>query len=157
MIERDNLRRLGSHLGWQWAGSGQWPDPDPVVEPEPGPSKERGPVPLNALDVAFLAQKALAAVQAAASLDFQPPTVRIEEMLRWLEDRLRSLSGSERLAFDGLWFGLPSDHHRMAFLLAVLEAARNRSLQIEQAEIFAPIWLARAAENTGKSERAATP
>jgi segregation and condensation protein A len=57
LIERDNLRRLGSHLGWQWAGSGQWPAPEPVVEPEPGPSQERGPAPLNALDIAFLAQR----------------------------------------------------------------------------------------------------
>jgi chromatin segregation and condensation protein Rec8/ScpA/Scc1 (kleisin family) len=115
------------------------------------------PVPLNALDVALLAQKALAAVQAAASLDLQPPTVRIEEMLAWLEDRLRALSAPERLPFDALWFELPSDPHRMAFLLAVLEAARSRSLEIEQAETFAPIWLARAAENTKKSEPAATP
>ena len=96
-------------------------------------------------------------MQAAASLDLQPPTVRIEEMLAWLEDRLRALSAPERLPFDALWFELPSDPHRMAFLLAVLEAARSRSLEIEQAETFAPIWLARAAENTKKSEPAATP
>jgi hypothetical protein len=128
LIERDDLRRLGNHLGRQWSGSGQWPAPEPV-EAEPGPSKERGRFPLNALDIAVLAQKALAAVQAAARLVLQPP---IEEMLAWLEDRLRGVSAPERLAFDPLWLELPSDHHRMVFLLAVLEAARSRSLEINK-------------------------
>jgi chromatin segregation and condensation protein Rec8/ScpA/Scc1 (kleisin family) len=121
------------------------PSPEPAPDPEIPPG-------LNLHEIARLARKALETALAHKDIDdAAPPTVRIEDMIRLLE---QALAEAEK-AGDGRAFGLdalldlqPDATRRVGLFLAVLELARLARIHIEQREAFAPIAVHRPAETS---------
>lgn len=143
LLDREQLEGAARYLEAQWSAHGGWPPP-PATHMPLSPALEEPPAArgsLSLLEVLELAQKALASVSAAEELEMAPPSVPMEEMLAWLEDRLAQAPPGKPLDFADLWKAVPSDQHRSALFLAVLEAARSRRLDLEQQECFAPLWL----------------
>jgi segregation and condensation protein A len=143
LLDHEQLRGAAQFLGHQWAENGSWVTPaHAATAAEPIDSSDRGS--LTTLEVLALAQRAITSLRAAASIDLAPAAVRVEEMLGWLDGRLAQLAPGDRLNFNRLWTELPSDPHRTALFLALLEAAKAGRLELEQEEGFAPIWIHRS-------------
>jgi segregation and condensation protein A len=142
LLDRNQLARTAAFLEGQWAAVGGWPAPPPPDSPLPpsdGTSVTRGS--MNLLEVLQLTQRALVSVANRQELELPSDPVPVEEMLRLLEQQVTEITAGGRLDFAQLWTSVPSNQHRSALFLALLEGARAGHLDLEQAEPFAPIWV----------------
>jgi segregation and condensation protein A len=93
---------------------------------------------LNLLQVLRLAQQAL---DAARTFEIVTPadSVPVEQMMRWLEQRLASAPG--RMEALPILTEQPTRGHRVALFLAMLEMAKAARLRLEQRQCFGPIFI----------------
>lgn len=94
---------------------------------------------MNLLQVLRLAQQALAAAR-AYELVTPEGTVPVEELMRWLEQRVAA--NPSGLEAAPLLAEQPDAPHRMALFLAMLEMAKSARICLEQQDCFGPIWIA---------------
>jgi segregation and condensation protein A len=93
---------------------------------------------LNLLQVLRLAQQALAVARAYALL--RPvESVTMEEMMRWLEQRL--MPAPDSVEATALLMEQPDAPHRAALFLAMLEMAKDARIGLEQQQCFGPILI----------------
>lgn len=140
LLDRQQLSGAAAFLENQWAALGGWPAPPP---PD-APAAEEAPVfsgSLTLLQVLQLAQHAMASVNAAQQVEIPSDPVPIEQMSALLHRELGTLTPGSPLDFSRLWNVAPTAQHRSSLFLALLEGARTHSLDLEQAEPFAPIWI----------------
>jgi segregation and condensation protein A len=113
----------------------------PSMEEYREPSNEELPAgdgALNLLQVLRLAQQALHAARIYETVT-PADAVSVEEMMRWLEERLGSVPG--RMEAEPLMAEQPSRQHSAALFLAMLELAKDARIQLEQDQSFGPIFL----------------
>jgi segregation and condensation protein A len=147
LLDREELASATGFLESHWEALGGWPvPPPPDADPDPDPESAEtsgAPGSLSVFEVLDLAQQALEAVAAAGNLEIPAATVTTEEMLGVLSQQVAELPPGGRLDFSALWLAAPSDRHRTALFLALLEAARGHQLELEQRGCFAPIRIER--------------
>jgi segregation and condensation protein A len=102
-------------------------DPDPVSSGA-----------MNLLEVLQLAKRALEAAR-AYELIFPTESVTVEEMERWLEQRIGT--DFEEGSADAFLAEQPTTDRRAALFLAILEMARAGTIRLQQAECFGPIQI----------------
>jgi segregation and condensation protein A len=91
---------------------------------------------LNLLQVLRLAQQALAAAR-AYEVVAPSDSVTVEEMMRWLDERL--VAAPDSLEATALLTEQPDAPHRAALFLAMLEMAKSARIRLEQQQCFGPI------------------
>lgn len=140
LLDRQQLSGAAAFLETQWSALGGWPAPPPpdppAMEETPGFSGS-----MTLLEVLQLAQHAMAAVTASHQVEIPPDPVPIEQMAAVLNRELGGVPPGSRLDFSRVWASAPTAQHRSSLFLALLEGARSQSLDLEQAEPFAPIWI----------------
>jgi segregation and condensation protein A len=140
LLDREQLAGAAAFLENQWAAVGGWPAPPPPDSPLPpsdGAGVTRGS--LNLLEVLQLTQRAVVSVANQQELELPADAVPVEEMLTLLEQQVIRIPAGGQLDFSQLWTSVPSNQHRSALFLALLEGARAGHLDLEQTEPFAPI------------------
>ena len=138
LLDQDQVRQGAEFLQqkleiaeatWSKSSIGEFQEP-PRVEPEPDGA-------LNLLQVLRLAQQAL---QSARMYEIvSPASVTVEEMMRWLADRLARSPGPTEAA--PLFGEQPDGQRRAALFLAMLEMAKAVRIRLEQRQCFAPIYM----------------
>jgi len=140
LLDREQLVQAAEFLKEQWTALGGWPAPlppaTPLVNGEEFPD-QRGS--LTLLDILQLTQKAQASIAAAEELAIPAASVEIEDMMSLLHRHLAALPSTEQLDLTNLWKTLPTDQHRSALFLGLLEAIRGGQLDYKQDACFAPI------------------
>src|SRR6185503_802530 len=100
------------------------------------PDLEENPAPnstLNLLQVLRMTRQALATARAHELVALSDP-VPVEEMIRWLSQRLAVSSG--RVEAQHLLAEQPDDPHRVALFLAMLELSNSARISLLQEEPF---------------------
>lgn len=105
----------------------------PAVEESP----ERNGA-LNLLEVLRLAQQALEAAR-VYEIVTPPDSVTVEQMMRWLEERLARTPG--RVEAEPLLVEQTSPRRKAVLFLAMLEMAKSARLQVQQEDCFGPVFL----------------
>ena len=147
LLDREQLAGAAGFLQAQWSAMGGWPPPPPP-DPYPTlPGEENAGAhgSMTFLEILQLARKALTAVAAAEELEIPAASVPMEEMLALLDRHLAPLPHGTPLDFGELWRTVPTDQHRSALFLALLEAARSRQIDLEQDGHMAPILIRKPA------------
>ena len=91
---------------------------------------------LNLLQILRLTQKALAAAR-TYELVTPPDAVTVEDMTRWLEERLAAIPDPHEAG--ALLAEQPDASHKTALFLAMLEMAKAARIRLEQDQCFGPI------------------
>jgi segregation and condensation protein A len=154
LLDRDQLAGAAGFLQSQWSALGGWPPP-PAPDPFPAPASEDNPGShgsMTLLEVLELARKALTAVASAEELAIPSASVPMEEMLALIDRHLDPVPQGAPLDFTDLWRAVPTDQHRSALFLALLEAARARQIDLQQDGHMAPILIRRPPSVTSQRQ-----
>ncbi len=140
LLDRDQLAGAVDFLEAQWASYGAWPAPPAPDAPEAVSSEEASvPGSISLLEVLQLAQRAVSSVTASQSIALPSDPVAVEDMVHLLERVLEGARHGSWLDFAEISAAQPSERHRSALFLALLELAQRRPLDLDQTECFAPI------------------
>jgi segregation and condensation protein A len=132
------LRQKLELAGAAWSRPGQEEFASSPAEEPPDPTGA-----VNLLQVLRLAQQALAAAR-TYSIVMPDDSVSVEEMGRWLEQRIASRR--DRIEAGALLSEQPDPSHRSALFLAILEMANSGRIQLEQQECFGPIAISQKSD-----------
>jgi segregation and condensation protein A len=142
LMDHDQLRHGADFLKQKLEiAEATWSRPAPAEFESAAEPQAAGPDPaLNLLQILRLAQEALAT---ARSYDLVTPDdpVSVEEMTRWLENRLDGSPGP--LEGTALLAEQPDPPHRNTLFLAMLELARSSRILMEQQVGFGPITISK--------------
>jgi len=141
LLDRDQLAGAAGFLEAQWACYGGWPAPPAPDAPVLTDGEDGVVVPgsISLLEVLQLAQKAVTSITASQTIALPSDPVAVEDMIHLLERVLEGAPRGAWLEFSQICAEQPSDQHRSAVFLALLELARRRPLDLDQPECFAPI------------------
>jgi segregation and condensation protein A len=106
----------------------------------PEPTHERRGT-MNLLEVLRVAKTALATAKAHRLLRLKREAVTLEDMIRWLGQRMEQLSGQQFLTTTELFTAQNTVEGRAALFLAILEMARTQQVCLHQEEFLAPIHI----------------
>lgn len=145
LLDREQVRQAAGFLQQRLEqNQAAWTHPSSVQEFQEtalDPDDSPDPGTLSVLDVARLARQALEAARTHRLLDLSSPLVTVEEMIAWLEERLRAGTADQPLPADPLFAEQAMLPRQTALFLAMLELAKTQHLGLEQAEAFAPLFL----------------
>ncbi len=118
-----------AEMAWSRSSEKEWWEASGEEPPEPDSA-------MNLLQILRLAQQALAAARAYEVVS-PVDSVTVEEMMRWLEQRV--VTAPDRLEATVLLAEQPDAAHRSALFLGMLEMAKSARIRLEQPECFGPI------------------
>jgi segregation and condensation protein A len=109
------------------------------------PDEQRAPDPgsINLMELLRLARKAVETARTHDMLELDTPQITVEEMISWLKDQIEKRSPNEYFSADPLFCEEANPARRIALFLGILEMARDGSINVDQRDVFAPIFLRR--------------
>jgi segregation and condensation protein A len=111
------------------------------IGPEPAAPTHRRRGTINLLEVLRVAKTALATAKAHRLLRLKREAVTVEDMIRWLGQRMEQLSGRQFLTSTELFTAQNTAERRASLFLAILEMARTQDVRLHQEEFLAPIHI----------------
>lgn len=143
LLDREQVRQAAEFLEQKLAlAEATWSRPAAPAaehgEDDPPPADGK----MNLLDVVRLARRALNTARVHQSLDLDPEPVTMDQMIRWIEDRVGA-GGHEDAR---TWFDeQDSDLRRVLLFLAMLELSRVGRIELQQDLHYGMIAVAPAA------------
>jgi len=99
---------------------------------------------LNLMELLRLAHEAVRVARSQEWLSLEAPDVSVEEMARWIKQRMANHASSEPLSADVLFVEQRERSTKTALFLAMLELAHQGEIRLAQDGLFAPIFLSPA-------------
>jgi segregation and condensation protein A len=152
LLTREQAQRAAALLAERLrTANGTWSVPVPVAEGNPVPESELRPEPpvptperrrgtMNLLEVLRVTKRAVATAKAHRLLSREREAVTVEEMIRWLGQRMKRADGRP-LASTELFIDQATAERRAALFLAILEMARAQKARLQQEAFLAPIHI----------------
>jgi segregation and condensation protein A len=151
LLTREQAQRSASLLAERLrTATGTWSVPVPVAEVNPVRETELRPEPrvptaerrrtMNLLEVLRITKRAVATAKAHRLLSRDRLAVTVEEMIRWLGQRVKEADGRS-LASTELFIAQATAERRAALFLAILEMARTQKVRLQQEAFLAPIHI----------------
>jgi segregation and condensation protein A len=152
LLTREQAQRAATLLAERLRTvSGTWSAPVPVAELNPVPESElrlERPLPaperrgaMNLLEILRVTKRALATAKAHRLLSLDRQAVTVEEMIRWLGQRLKQLGGRQSLTSTELFAALITAERRVTLFIAMLELARTEDVHLHQEGFLTPIQI----------------